>query len=158
MAQMTDTSIKINAPINEVYSFISNMENMVYFWDKIKSVEKDPENVEAVGPGSKYYIIFKTVLGGKKKIEVELTNSVAHEKFEYRDNSNSLHVLTGYNFSEEQDGTLVKIYRKTELGPIANLLSFNAVSSRDSKKELGKVLNNLKRFLEAEPVSGEDQS
>ncbi len=158
MAQMTDTSIKINAPINEVYSFISNMENMVYFWDKIKSVEKDPNNLSAVGPGSKYFIIFNTVLGGKKRIELELTNSVAHEKFEYRDNSNSLHVLTGYNFSEEQDGVLVTIYRKTELGPIANLLSFNAVSSRDSKKELENVLSNLKRFLEVEPAINENQS
>lgn len=148
MAQKTDAQIKINAPINEVYSFISNMENMVYFWDRIKTVEKDPENLSAVGPGSKYYIVFKTVLGGKKRIELELVDSVAHEKFEYRDNSNSLHAITGYSFSEQQNGTLVTIYRRTELGPIANILSLNAVASRDTKKELEKVLINLKSFLE----------
>lgn len=155
MAQMTQVSASIKVPINEVYSFVTQMENMVYFWDRVKSVEKDPQNPDAVGPGAKYNIIFKTVLGGKKSIELEITGSMAHQSFEYRDNSNSLHVLTGYYFSEEADGTLVKLYRKTELGPIANLLSLNAVASRDAKKELEKTLARLKDFLEAEPADAE---
>jgi uncharacterized membrane protein len=151
MAQVTQSTIKISLPINEVYSFVTTMENMVYFWDKIKSVEKDPENPDAVGIGTKYNLIIPTVLGGKKTIPVEITKAMAHENFEYRDNSSPTGVLTGYFFTELPDGTQVSMYRKTNLSAIANLFSLNSLSSRDFKRELEKTLLRLKNHLEAQP-------
>lgn len=152
MAQITQVSTTINQPINQIYSFVTTMENMVYFWDNIKGVEKDPENIDAVGIGTKYNLIVSTILGAKKKIPVEITKSVAHENFEFRDNSSSTGVLTGYFFSETPEGVEITLYRKTELSPILNIISFNALAMRDSKKELEATLLRLKQYFEAEPV------
>ena len=147
MAQIAQGQIKINLPINTVYSFIANLENMVYFWPKIKKVEKDPDSPDAVGPGTKYFIYSNTILGGRKKAVFELNDSTAHNHFEYRDSSG---ILTGFYFSEEPDGTMIQMYRKTEFGTLASLLTLNLVSSRDAKNEIEKALLRLKTFLEAE--------
>lgn len=154
MSQIAEGQIKINLPINTVYSFIANLENMVYFWPEVKRVEKDPTIPDAVGPGTKYFLYGNTILGGKKKAVIELSDSTAHSHFEYRDSSA---VLTGYYFSEEPDGTLVKMYRATELSALASLLTFKTFSSRDTKREIGKTLLRIKTFLEAENFTAPEE-
>lgn len=148
MSQVAEATIEINQPVGIVYSFVTDLNNMVFFWDRIKSVEKVSGDG---GVGTIYNLISRTLLGGKKIFPIEITKLMAHENFEYRDADSSSQVLTGYSLIDLDKKTKVTLYRKTNLGGLANLVTLSPLTSRDVKREFEEILLGLKMYLEDVP-------
>jgi len=146
MAQKSEASIVINKPILEVWGFLADFNNMIYFWDKIKAVEMIPETGGGE-VGTKYDLIVPGIIG-KKKIPIEVTQKLATINLEFKDKSNSGSILTGYRFTENENGTTVVMYRESGYGALGSIVTLDFISSRGAGIEFKKILEKLKEFME----------
>lgn len=151
MAQVMDASIIIHKPVQEVWGFTTEINNFKFFWEGLKEVKFASE--ESSGEvGTKYFLVMKTLFG-EKKIPIEISQKVATDNFEFMNTSNTANIMTGFRFQEIPEGTKVTMYRKSEIGPLASVLSLDFVSARGAQVEFKKILGELKKYLEVEGVS-----
>jgi len=155
MSDTVSSTTTINLPVESIYSFISNLENLPSFWDKVEKSERISGNGEV---GSTYILEFKTLLD-KRSIEVEVVEAADPSKFAFRNNSAAVKLITGFQLREiDGKNCEVTLYRDAGQGFVANILSFSFLINKSADKEFTKILKNLKEHLEKDlPVPQESE-
>lgn len=143
MAKRIEVDIVINKEPHEIYYFISDLLNLP-FWSDVDAVEIVSGGGEI---GSIYNIITPTLLT-KRKTSVEITKTVTHALFAFKDNSLSVNNETGFELKEEDGKTRVTAYQEIEIGPLVSLLTLNFLTSKDASRSLSGMLERLKSILE----------
>jgi uncharacterized membrane protein len=145
MSKIIESTLEIKNSANDLFEFVSNMENLP-LWSNFKSVELVSGEGEV---GSKYNLVNDTLLKGTRKTPVEVTVKDSPSHFAYRDESVSAENQIGYKFENSADGkTKATAYREVDMGPIASVLTLNFLADGTAKKELEKSLNRLKEYME----------
>jgi hypothetical protein len=150
MVQRNEASIQINKPIFEVWGFLSDLNNMVYFWSNIKEVQMVPDTGGGE-VGTKYNLILPTVFG-TKKVPIEITQKLATDNIEFKGSSQAGNILTGYKLTENEAGVMVTMYRESSLGPVASFITLDFLSARGAEVEFNKNLKKLKDFMERKNI------
>lgn len=143
MAKRIEVDIVINKEPHQIYYFISDLLNLP-FWSDVDAVEKVSGGGEI---GSIYNIVTPTLLG-KRKTPVEITKTITHQHFAFKDNSLSVNNETGFSLKEEGEQTRVTAYQEIEIGPLVSLLTLNFLTSKDAGRSLSGMLERLKSILE----------
>jgi carbon monoxide dehydrogenase subunit G len=138
----------IHRPIEEVFSYLSNLENAPNLLPFVVDMEKLSNG--PVGNGSRF---LETRLVRRRRIqaEVQITEFQCPSAFTSKSISNGVEILYHYTFSEIEEGTQVEMEAEVKT---AGLLSFL------TKKQLVKIIKNedggqlqkLKEVLETEVV------
>lgn len=151
MSQINEASVLIDKPIHEVWSFVTDFNNYKFYWEGFRKVEFASE--ETTGEvGTRYNLYFKSLFNAKK-VPVEISQKLAVNQFEFKNISNSANILTGFRFEEKEGKTMVTMYRKSGLGPLASVISLDFISGRGAVVEFEKILKELKKYLENDGVS-----
>lgn len=145
MAKKIQVTAEINRPVNEVFSYIVNLQNMPYYTDIIE-VHRVSGNGEV---GTVYELVMRTTFSKIKK-QIEVSKKSAHMQFAYRDMSLNYENETGYMFEElAHGGVNVTAYKSANVGGLYSLLTLNIGNERNVQKELYKSLQTLKKIFEA---------
>lgn len=143
MAKRVEASIVINKEPHQIYYFIADLLNLP-LWSDVEAVEKVSGDGEV---GSIYNIVTSTLLS-KRKTPVEITQTITHGLFAFKDNSLSVNNETGFSLKEEGGQTRVTAYQEIDIGPLVSLLTLNFLTSRDADRSLSKMLERLKSIIE----------
>lgn len=145
MAKKIQVSAEINRPVNEVFSYIVNLQNMPYYTDVVEA-QRTSGNGEV---GSLYEIVLRTTFSKIIK-QIEISKKSAHMQFAYTDKSLNYENETGYMFEElSHGGVRVTAYKSANVGGLYSLLTLNLGNERNVQKELNKSLQTLKKIFEA---------
>lgn len=143
MAKRIAVDIVISKEPHQIYYFISDLLNLP-LWSDVAAVEIISGSGEV---GSIYNIVTPTLLG-KRTTPVEITKTVTHGLFAFKDNSLSFNNETGFSLKEEGGQTRVTAYQEIDIGPLVSLLTLNFLTSRDAGRSLSGMLERLKSILE----------
>lgn len=145
MTKKVQVAVEINRPVNEVFSYIVNLQHMPYYTDIIE-VNRISGNGEV---GTIYEIVTRSTFSKIKK-QIEISKKSAHMQFAYIDKSLNYENETGYMFEElSSGGVKVTSYKSANVGGLYSLLTLNIGHERSVQKELYKSLQTLKKIFEA---------
>lgn len=142
-------AIIIQKPLNEVFKYLTSMENMHELMINVVEMEKQFSNEVAVG--SKW-IESRHLRGHIVKAQVECTEYKENKMFAIKSNSSGLITEYIYTFDEVEEGTQVMMKGYLTLTTL-RMKFFKRYLKRTITKEDGYQLYYLKEMLENLPIN-----
>ena len=138
----------IHRPIEEVFSFLSNLENAPNLLPFVVGMEKLSNG--PVGHGSCF---LETRLVRRRRIqaEVEITEFHRPTAFTFKNISNGVEILYHYTFSPIEEGTQVEMEAEVKTEGLLSFLTKKQLV-KIIKNEDGGQLQKLKEVLEKEEI------
>jgi carbon monoxide dehydrogenase subunit G len=138
----------IHCPIEEVFSYLSNLENATNLLPFVTDMEKLSNG--PVGHGSCF---LETRLVRRRSIqsEIHITEFNRPTAFTSKSISNGVEILYHYTFSAIEEGTQIEMEAKVRTGGFLSFLTKKQLV-KIIKNEDGGQLKKLKEVLEAEKV------
>ncbi|QFT91004.1 Polyketide cyclase / dehydrase and lipid transport [Bacillus sp. THAF10] len=149
MADLQD-SIVIARPVEEVFSFASNLENATKVMENVVAIEKLTEGPIQVGSQFKET---REIRGRKASYVMEFTEFESNKRYSVKSESNGLTVVYHYDFKPTvEGGTKINFHGDIHTSGFMMKLT-KPIIRRILKKEDADHLPQLKRLLEgtAEP-------
>ncbi|MBP2243224.1 carbon monoxide dehydrogenase subunit G [Cytobacillus eiseniae] len=140
------SSVIIQKPIDEVFNYMSGMENVHEVMPIVVKMEKLTDG--EIGAGTKFKET-RLVRGKNVYAEVEYVQYEQNRSFTSRSNSNGLIVEYKYMFHEIEEGTQVEFEAFIKTTGLRMRLS-KPMIVKMIKREDGYQLENLKNMLEKE--------
>ncbi|WP_043930145.1 SRPBCC family protein [Bacillus sp. EB01] len=97
-----EASVIIRKPIEEVYEYVSNMENMSEFMPNVVKIDKPSDGF--LTPGDKV-LETRMIRGREMTNELEIVENEKNKHFSYRSDINGLQSTYRYRFSKADGGT-----------------------------------------------------
>ena len=142
-----DFSIEINRPLEEVFAFVSNPENMPR-WSSTGS-EVKITSAGPIGVGTTYRSVV-TILGRRIEVEVEITEYEPNRSFAQKSKSGPFPVESRTTFERVDGGTRVNSTSVAEPGGFFKLAEPLLV--RMVKRQFEADFANLKDLMESHAV------
>jgi uncharacterized protein YndB with AHSA1/START domain len=142
-----DFSIEINRPLEEVFAFVSNPENMPR-WSSTGS-EVKITSAGPIGVGTTYRSVV-TILGRRLEAEVEFIEYEPNRSFAQKSKSRPFPVENRVTFERVDGGTQVNFTSVTEPGGFFKLAEPLLV--RMVKRQFEADFANLKDLMESHAV------
>lgn len=142
MIKRIDKNILIKNSPDQVFSFISTLENLPSF-TTISSIEK----VSGSGDVGSIY----SVLGNVKATQIEVTKKTTPLIFAWQDKGVLYENEIGYEILETDGMTKVTTYIQLNVSLITNLLTINFLTDNNLQLEMENTLSKLKTHLETTP-------
>ncbi len=138
----------IHRPIEEVFSYLSNLENATNLLPFVTDMEKLSNG--PVGHGSRF---LETRLVRRRSIqaEIHITEFARPTSFTSKSVSNGVEILYHYTFSAIEEGTQVEMEAEVKTGGFLSFLTKKQLV-KIIKNEDGGQLQKLKEVLETEAV------
>lgn len=138
----------IHRPIEEVFSYLSNLEHATELLPFVTDMEK--LSTGPVGHGSRF---LETRLVRRRRIqaEVHITEFASPSSFTSKSVSNGVEILYHYTFSTIEEGTQVEMVAEVKTGGFLSFLTKKQLV-KIIKNEDGGQLQKLKEVLETEAV------
>ncbi|MEK3992513.1 SRPBCC family protein [Robertmurraya sp. FSL R5-0851] len=138
----------IHRPIEEVFSYLSNLEHATELLPFVTDMEKLSNG--PVGHGSRF---LETRLVRRRSIqaEVHITEFARPTSFTSKSVSNGVEILYHYTFSAIEEGTQVEMKAEVKTGGFLSFLTKKQLV-KIIKNEDGGQLQKLKEVLETEAV------
>ena len=92
MAQRVESSVVVNAPVNQVYSYWRNLENLPNFMTNI-------EDVRSTGPGMTHWVV-KGPLGVKMEFDAQTTQEEENRELAWNSLEGSVQTSGEVRFQE----------------------------------------------------------
>ena len=141
------SSIQINAPIEEVFRIFTDIENLEKNIENIIKVELLSDKKEGLGVKWRETRVF---FGREATEEMEISDLKENESYTVTAESNGTKYTSVYNFQENNGGTLVEMEFSaktlTTFSKIMSIFAFLFIGS--IKKAFQKDMEELKRILE----------
>lgn len=138
----------IHRPIEEVFSYLSNLEHATELLPFVTDMEK--LSTGPVGHGSRF---LETRLVRRRRIQAEvlITEFARPTSFTSKSVSNGVEILYHYTFSAIEEGTQVEMEAEVKTGGFLSFLTKKQLV-KIIKNEDGGQLQKLKEVLETEAV------
>jgi uncharacterized membrane protein len=139
-----ETSMVINRPVEEVFAFLSNMENNMKWRTSQQEVKKLSEG--PIGLGTTYRMV-NHVLGRQLETEAEVIEFEPNRKYTSRDKSGTLPLKAQRIFEAVEGGTRVTFRLQADPGGVFKIAAplFATLAKRGIESDAAK----LKDLLEA---------
>jgi uncharacterized membrane protein len=139
-----EASIVINRPIEEVFAFLSDMENNLKWRSSQIEVKKTSEG--PIGVGTTYRMV-NNVLGRRIETEAEVIEYKPNRKFTSKDNSGNFPLVAQRIFEPVEGGTQVRGVLEAE--PVGFFKLAGPLLESMAKRRVQADLANLKGMMEA---------
>jgi uncharacterized membrane protein len=139
-----EMSIVINRPVEEVFAFLSNLENEVKWrreWIEARNTSEGPLGVGAT------FLLVSTFLGRRVEVVYEVTEYEPNRLTAWKAVSGPLPLTFRRIFERVEDGTRVTISYDGEMRGLLKLMAPLFVSM--GKRQLAGDIPKLKQVLEA---------
>ena len=140
-----EKSVVINRPIEEVFEFVINVENLPQWAGPVLEAKQSSEGPLSVGTTQTHVVNF---LGRQAEISYEVTEYEPNKKFSTKATSGPIPMETIYNFEPVAEGTMVKLNGKVDAGGFFKLAE--PVVAPMLKRQVETDTSNLKELLEAQ--------
>ncbi|KMJ59250.1 hypothetical protein AB685_09375 [Bacillus sp. LL01] len=138
-------SVIISKPVEEVFSFASNLDNSTQVMENVVAIEKltdGPLNV-----GSKFKET-REIRGRKASSIIEFTEYIPNERYAVKSETNGLKVIYYYDFKPTVEGG-TKVHFQGDIHTSGIIMKLTKpIIRKILKKEDGDHLNQLKRLIE----------
>jgi uncharacterized protein YndB with AHSA1/START domain len=139
-----ETHVRIDRPIEEVFSYVSDPLNLPRWNSAVQAVRKTSAGENGV---ASRYSMQRELPTGRAVNELEVVASVRPSEFAIRTTAGPTPFLYRYRFSAENGETLVKLEAEVELPGAAAFLP--QLARRAVKKGVDDNFRTLKQILEA---------
>ena len=140
-------SVIINRPIEQVFAFVTNLENELRWQPEIESIQLD--SADPMGVGTTFREARRT-FGRRYEWHFEVTQFELNKIFCIRTLSGTIPYQGCRVFEPVSGGTKVTEMGELQTGGLFKLL--DPIMARLSKKPLEAAYSNLKSLLEAQEV------
>ncbi len=150
MSVIAENSVEINSNINNIYAYISNMENYAkWFPDVIAIKSENSQNHGTIG--KKYLETIKIPLKGENEYSIEVKESRKNEKFVTECEMQPLLPRMIWDFTEiSQEVSQVNWKIESRSKKLLFKLVFLPLIRSDVSKKAQQGILNLKQILEKE--------
>ena len=140
-----EKSVVINRPIEEVFAFLTNPENITMWAGPVKEARQTSEGPVGIGMTS---IRITEFLGRKSEDSYVVTEYEPNRKFAQKATSGSLQTTEIMTFKSVEAGTKVTIAGEVEASGFIKMAE--PVFARVAKRQFETDMSNLKDILEAQ--------
>jgi carbon monoxide dehydrogenase subunit G len=138
-----EISQEINAPVEKVFAFVTDLRNVTKWQTGIVESTQTPDGPTKVGSQNK---IVRTLLGQRVEATIEVTELVPNKKFAARSKSGPLQLGLTQTYESVGAGTKLTFQIEMEAGGFFKLAE--GVLAGNMKKELEAQAAKLKQVLE----------
>ncbi|OCA82465.1 hypothetical protein A8F94_20675 [Bacillus sp. FJAT-27225] len=139
-----ESSVVINKPVEEVYHYVSSMENMPEFMPNIVKIDKPGK--EPLKPGDKV-VETRLIRGRETTTELEILENEENKRFSYRSEVNGLQTTYSYTFNQAENGTNAHFEATIKTTGLKMMLTKRLIVNM-LKKEDGNQMIYLKDSME----------
>ena len=139
-----ETSTRINRPIEDVFSYVSDALNFPRWNSAVQAVRKTSAGENGV---RSTYVMERELPTGRAINELEVVASERPTDFAIRSTTGPTPFLYRYRFAAENDGTVMQLNAEVELPGAAAILP--QLARRAVKKGVEDNFATLKQILEA---------
>ncbi|MBM3179253.1 MAG: hypothetical protein FJZ86_02755 [Chloroflexi bacterium] len=140
----TEHSVVIHRPVEEVFAYLSNFENMPNHEQFVVDAKKVTDG--AIGVGTQFKVIGKLLIWRPAAI-LQMTGWESGRRFAFKSLSSPFPVETQYIFEPAAGGTRLTIIDDTHLGGLLRL--FEPLLKRYMQRRFSADMKNVKHFLES---------
>jgi len=140
-----EVSVVINRPVEEVFAFVTRIENWNQWDAQLAEVKKTSEG--PVGVGTTWQEA-RHLMGRRMESTNEITEYEPNRKLSFKSTSGPFPVEGGYTFESVEGGTKFTVKGQAETGGFFKLA--DPVVRRAVKGQLETINANLKELLEAQ--------
>jgi uncharacterized protein YndB with AHSA1/START domain len=148
-----ETHVRINRPIDEVFAYVSDPLNFPRWNSAVQGVRKTSAGENGVAAT---YEMERTLPSGRAVNKLEVVTSERPREFVIRTTEGPTPFLYRYQFSAENDETVMQLDAEVELAGAAGLLP--QFAGRVIKNGVDDNFATLKQTLEAARRSSPDQA
>ena len=141
---ITEHSVVINRPINDVFAIVSNLENMSHYEAFAMAGRKTSDG--PIGPGTTFEVTGK-MLFWKIRTTLEVIEWQAGRNFTLKTASSPVAAQTKYIFESVNEGTRLTLIDDTQFGGLLKFLE--PLLANYSRKRFKTDMNNMKAYLES---------
>jgi len=138
-----ECSTIINRPVEEVFDFLSNMENNLKW--RASQIEVRKTSAGPIGVGTTYRLV-NSLLGRRVELEAEVTEYLPNRKYTSIDKSGTLPLRAQRIFEPVEGGTRVTVLLKAEPGGLFKLA--DPLLARLVQRRIASDLANAKDLIE----------
>jgi hypothetical protein len=149
-------SVVIHKPVEEVFSYASNLDNSKEIMENVVEIERLTEGPLQVGSKFKET---REIRGRKASSIIEFTEFLPNERYAVKSETNGLKVVYHYDFKRTVEGG-TKVVFQGDIHTSGFMMKLTKpIIRKILKKEDGGHLNQLKRLLEgmAEETNGAEK-
>jgi len=139
-----ELSVVIKRPVEEVFAFLSDLENNLKW--RSSQIEVQKTSTGPIGVGTTYRMV-NNVLGHRLETEAEVTEYEPNRKFTSIDKSGNFPLVAQRFFEPVKGGTRVRLVLKAEPGGFVKLAEPLVASM--GKRRFETDVANLKDLMEA---------
>lgn len=141
---ITEHSVVINRPINDVFAIVSNLENMSHYEAFAMAGRKTSDG--PIGLGTTFEVTGK-MLFWKIRTTLEVIEWQAGRNFTIKTTSSPVAAQTKYIFESVNEGTRLTLIDDTQFGGLLKFLE--PLLAKYSRKRFQTDMNNMKAYLES---------
>jgi uncharacterized protein YndB with AHSA1/START domain len=139
-----DTHIRIDRPIDEVFSYVSDVGNLPS-WNSAVEAARRTRAGEAGEVGSTF-VLLRTLPTGPAHNDLEVVDHRRPTRFAIQTTSGPTPFIYRFQFTPEGDATIARLEAEVRLGGAADLLA--PLTRRAVRRGVDENLATLKRILE----------
>ena len=139
-----EMSAEINRPVEEVFSFFSNLDNRRQWISGLEELEQTSEGPVGVGTTWRQAV---RAMGRRMELTLELTGYEPNKQWNEKIDGGSLQAEGNITFDSVEGGTRVSAVVDLKIGGLMMLLS--PLITRNLKKQMQADISRLKAVLEA---------
>jgi uncharacterized membrane protein len=143
-----EKSIIIHLPIEEVFSYVSNLTHSAEWQNGLEEVRKTTEG--PLGVGTQFALV-RTFIGRKMEASNEITEFVPNAKVAFKTTSGPIPLEASYHF--ETIGKDTKLTSKIEMQPKGFVSLAEPLISASLQRDVEASLGFLKNMLENRVVT-----
>jgi len=139
-----DTDIRIDRPIEEVFSYVSDVGNLPAWNSAVNAARRT--HASGTGEVGSTYALERTLPTGPAHNDLEVVDHRRPTAFAIRTTSGPTPFLYRLHFASEHGATIVRLEAEVRLGGAADLLG--PLARRAVRRGVDENLATLKRILE----------
>jgi len=138
-----DKSIIINRPVEEVWKFISNVENIPKWNRGTRKGRVTSDGTIGIGTTVQY---LRQFLGRQMLVKLQVSEYIPNKMIALKLNAGRITAQTGFTFESVEGGTRLTHPSEIELGGLWKLITsiLNPMLERDGREDMA----NIKRLIE----------
>jgi uncharacterized protein YndB with AHSA1/START domain len=140
-----ETTVVINHPIEDVFAFVSNIEELSQWAGPVLEAKQTSEGPVGVGTTLTRVTQF---LGRRLETTHEVTEYEPNRKISFKSSSGPIPIEERFTFESVEDGTKGTFSSEVEAGGFFKLAE--PIVARMLKRQMESDVNNLKDMLEAQ--------
>lgn len=140
-----EMSVEINRPVEEVFSFFSNLDNRKQWESGLEELSQTSEGPVGVGTTWRETV---RAMGRRMELTLELTGYEPNKQWNEKIDAGSMKAEVNITFDSTNGGTRVNGVVDMQIGGFLKLAS--PIVTRTLRKQMQADINRLKAVLEAQ--------